>query len=169
MEKRGFLRIGRITKAHGLKGAVKIHPYGGSAEVFKTDADMVAVGSDGSETMISVKSIHPGHRTCMAALWGVDTREQAETLAGCELFIPRGVLPDLDEGTYYWSDIIGLDVIDSDGRYVGRVESIIATGGNDVYVVKNGDEETLIPALDWVVLSVDTDGGVMNVDLPEGL
>jgi len=169
MEKPGFVRIGKILKAHGLKGAVKVYPYGGSPEIFETDLGIVAVHKDGTEKTYTVRWVKPGNRVVLLALSGIDSRDQAETLIGSELYIDKASLPVLEEGTWYWFDIIGLDVYTTDDEYIGRVESIIPTGGNDVYVVKNGDIETLIPALEWVVLSIDTAGKTMRVDLPEGL
>jgi len=79
----------------------------------------------------------------------------------------------LEEGVYYWSDLIGLSVFTVDDTYIGRVTSIIQTGSNDVYVVTNDDGEKpadiLIPALEWVVLDIRLDQKIMRVDLPEGL
>ena len=75
--------------------------------------------------------------------------------------------------TYYWFDIIGLSVFTIDEKYLGCVESIIQTGSNDVYVVKDPnkdkDNEILIPALKSVVLAIDLERKIMRVDLPEGL
>ncbi len=100
-------------------------------------------------------------------------RDRAEELVGLELFIARNSLETLEEGVYYWSDIIGLAVYTLENEYLGRVASILQTGSNDVYVVKNekGQEpaELLVPALDWVVREIDVDQKMMRVDLPEGL
>ena len=78
-------------------------------------------------------------------------------------------MPDLEEGDYYWFDLIGLDVFGIDQKYLGRLESIIQTGSNDVYVVKKDDTEILIPALESVVQKIDLKNRRMQVDLPEGL
>ncbi|MFP4032064.1 MAG: hypothetical protein ACLFTV_10915, partial [Desulfococcaceae bacterium] len=64
--------------------------------------------------------------------------------------------------------VVAGDSVDA-GRFLGRLESVIETGGNDVYVVRDGDRETLVPALSWVVETVDLASGVMRVNLPEGL
>ena len=85
----------------------------------------------------------------------------------------RVALPELEEGSYYWCDIIGLAVFTTDEQYIGRVESIISTGSNDVFMVKDldkgDDNETLIPALESVVLEIDFEHKTMRVALPEGL
>jgi len=75
----------------------------------------------------------------------------------------------LDEGIYYWFDLIGIKVYTTEEKYLGRIESIVETGSNDVYVVKHGEKEVLIPALESVVLDIDLEHKRMRVDLPEGL
>ena len=93
----------------------------------------------------------------------------AEALIGAEFFIEKEILPELEEGTYYWIDLIGLSVYTTDDVCIGRIESILQTGSNDVYVVKDKNKETLIPALASVILSVNLEEKIMRVDLPEGL
>jgi len=105
----------------------------------------------------------------LLSLKGVGTIDQARELIGSELFIDRRLLPDPEEDTYYWFDIIGLSVFGVDQTYLGKVESIIPTGGNDVYVVKRPGNEVLVPAIESVVKAIDLDRKTMRVDLPEGL
>ena len=90
-------------------------------------------------------------------------------MIGAELFIPQTELPELDEDTYYWFELIGIEVYTTQGDYLGRITSIFPTGSNDVYVVKDNKQEMLIPALESVVLDIDLDLKRMRVDLPEGL
>jgi 16S rRNA processing protein RimM len=78
-------------------------------------------------------------------------------------------LPELAEGEFYWCDLLGLKVVTDLGEFLGTLTDIIATGSNDVYVVKNDSREYLIPALADVVLEVDLDEGKMVVSPPEGL
>lgn len=107
------------------------------------------------------------------AIMDVTTRDQAESLVGCELWIPRESLPPLDEDTHYWVDLIGLAVFTRDGEYLGQVSDIIATGANDVYVVQTPKgypvQEILLPAIASVVLEVNEVDRKMVVELPEGL
>jgi 16S rRNA processing protein RimM len=141
-EKKGFLLIGKIVGAHGINGNCKTHSYAESLTVFQ-----------------------PGSKIRL----GVVTRHQAETLIGSELFIEKEQVPELDDGSYYWYDLIGMDVFTSDAAYLGRLERVIQTGSNDVYVVKNDTDEILIPALASVVIDIDLEHKRMQVDLPEGL
>jgi 16S rRNA processing protein RimM len=100
---------------------------------------------------------------------GVRTREEAESLRGATLYVPEGEAVQLDEGTYFWYQIIGLTVRSTEGEALGQIVEILQTGSNDVYVVRSDSGELLIPAIQDVVRSVDLDQGVMTVELIEGL
>jgi len=78
-------------------------------------------------------------------------------------------LPELGEDTHLWFDLIGMAVYTTEDKYLGRIESIIETGSNDVYVVQDHEKEVLIPALESVVVDIDLEHKRMRVDLPEGL
>jgi len=120
-----------------------------------------------------IEWVKPHQRRLLIGFTGIDTRDQAEKLVGSELLMNRADLPEPDEGTYYWDDIIGLTVFTVHNEILGCVTSIIRTGSNDVYVVKRSDEddsvEILIPALESVVVAIDLEKKTMRVDLPEGL
>jgi 16S rRNA processing protein RimM len=103
------------------------------------------------------------------ALEGVGDRETAETLVGSRLYVDKTTLPELEEGTYYWFELIGLAVHTTQGAYLGTLAAVVPTGSNDVYVVRNGDDEVLVPALASVVQKIDRAAGRMEVTLPDGL
>ncbi len=161
--------IGQIVGVHGIKGNCKFRSYAESLSVFQSDGVVLVATSDGRQKPYEINWVKPHAKTALISLKGVDTRDQAEALIGCELFIEKSRLPDPEEGSYYWFDLIGLEVFDIDQKYLGRLESIIETGSNDVYVVKEGDMEILIPALESVVQNIDLKKRRMQVDLPEGL
>ena len=95
--------------------------------------------------------------------------DAAEALVGSRLWVDKTTLPDLDDGIYYWFELIGLSVYTTQGRYLGLLESILQTGSNDVYVIRDGEKEVLLPALASVVQAVDIHQRRMEVILPEGL
>jgi len=103
------------------------------------------------------------------SLEGISDLDRAQDFKGARILLDKTALPQLEEGVYYWSDLIGLRVFLIDGTSLGNIESIIETGSNDVYVVRKGNRETLIPALEKVVKAVDLESKTMQVDLPEGL
>jgi len=100
----------------------------------------------------------------VALLEGVESREQAEEVVGQEIVVYRDQFPDLPGGQYYWADLVGLAVQLEDGRELGTVERMLATGANDVMVVR-GDRERLIPFVPGpYVKRVDLEAGVVTVD-----
>ena len=161
--------IGKIVGAHGVKGANKISVYIDSLTIFEPGTDLLIRSSDGSEKSHKISWVKPHSRGALLALEDITSREQAKELIGSKLFIKRAKLPKLEEGAYYWFDLIGLEVYTTDNQYLGCLDSIIETGANDVYVVYQDNREILIPALESVVRSVDIESGIMRVDLPEGL
>ena len=164
-----FILIGRLTGIHGIRGGLKLISYAESLDVFAAGRPMRAVGVDGQAADYTVREVRPQGRGAVLFLAEINDRSQAQALGGCELFIDKATLPDLPDGTYYWADLIGIEVVSVEGRTLGRIESIFETGSNDVYVVNGREKEILIPALKSVVKAIDLQTRRMEVDLPEGL
>ena len=157
--------VGRIVGAWGLRGEVKV----------QTHTDNPKRLSVGGRVFLSGRptTIERAARTKAGLRLKLDLagdRTQAEELRGLLLTVPRADVAPLPEGSYYHFQIIDMDVLSEDGEPIGRVGEILATGSNDVYVVKDsGRKDVLIPAVAGVVLKVDPDQNRMIVRLPEGL
>lgn len=128
---------------------------------------------DGSTKNFIAEWVRPHGGGLRLGLESVNDRNQAESLVGSSLYVEKGRLPVLEEDTYYWHELIGLRVFDTDGVFLGGLEEVIPTPANDVYVVKAETEERtkelLIPAVGHVVRLIDLERGTMVVDPPEGL
>jgi len=168
-----LLSIGKIVGVHGLKGVLKVFSYAESTARFAPGVSLHLKNSRGKEFIMKIVWAKPHSKTILLSLEGISDRDQAEELVGSDLFIEKAALEVLEEGTYYWADLMGLSVYNLAGDHLGEVSAIVQTGSNDVYVVKrrHGTTETevLIPALASVVREVDLDRRTMRVDLPEGL
>ena len=162
-----------MVGAHGIGGNVKVHSYSDSLAVYETETGIEVELPDGSMRSMSVAWVRPHGKGLLLNFESVTDRDQAEKLVGAKLFADKSLLPPLDEDTYYWFDLVGLQVVDTAGTVLGILESIIPTAANDIYVVKGNQggktRETLIPAVGDVVLTIDLEGGTMVVDPPEGL
>ena len=161
--------IGKIVGIHGIKGTNKLRSYAESLSVFSPGRAILVRDPHGLEAHYEINWVKPHTGTPLVSFKGITNRDQAKTLIGGELFIPKIELPELDEDTYYWHDLIGIKVFTTTEEFLGRIESIIETGSIDVYVVKKDEKEVLIPALESVVLEIDLEHKRMHVDLPEGL
>lgn len=161
--------IGKIVGIHGLKGTGKLRCYAESLSVFSPGNSILVRDQCGRETSYEINWVKPHTGIPLISFKGITNRDQAKNLIGAELFIPQSKLPELDEDTYYWFDLIGIEVYTKTEEFLGRIESILETGSNDVYVVKKHEKEVLIPALESVILEIDLEHKRMQVDLPEGL
>jgi len=173
MNKEDFLLIGKIVGVHGLKGDLKVYPYTETLHAFRAGQPIHLKAPTGQEQTHIISSAKPHKKVIRVSLKEIATIDSAENLVGSELFIEKENLPELEEDTYYWFEIIGLSVFLKDNTFIGNVTSVIPTGSNDVYVVKDPDrkreKEILIPAIASVVLEIDLKNERMSVDLPEGL
>lgn len=160
--------IGQITGVHGLKGYLKVRSHAQSHNPFVPGVSLfVGTGEDRGEWYTLVKA-SPHKKGLLLMLEGVDV-DVAQTLVGCDIFIPEESLPELEEDTYYWKDLIGMTVTDIHQGDLGTIEHVMPTGSNDVFVVTGGEREVLVPHLAHVVLCVDLETRTMTIDLPEGL
>ena len=168
-----MIRIGKIAGAHGIRGALKVYSYAESMDLYAAGDRIVLVDSAGAAGTYVVIRAQAYKRIVRLALEGITTRDAAEALIGRDVFARREALPPLEPDTYYWNDLIGMEVFADTGERLGRIEQIIPTGANDVYVVRTAPDhpaaEILIPAIASVVLTVDIEGRRMRVALPEGL
>ena len=121
-----------------------------------------------SATSIAIKKCKEQGQNIVAHIDGVDYRDQAENLFGLEVYIEKSQLKPLQEGEFYWSDMLNCDVTNLQGESLGKVSSMMETGANDVLVVhqeKNNETiEHLIPYSDEIVLSVDVAAAAISVD-----
>jgi 16S rRNA processing protein RimM len=163
------LHIGTIVGAHGIKGYLKLSSSAETTDFFKPGKRLSLHRLDGSVVIHTVSDFQPLNKGYRIAFEDVSTRNAAEILIGSELFIKRSELPALEQDTWYWCDLIGLDVVDAVHAHIGRIENIFSTGAHDVFVVRDGKKETLIPAVASVIRHIDLDRKTVTVELPEGL
>jgi len=157
--------VGRITGVHGVRGELKVAPY-----VDACDFDFNAVFISGREGRpLKVLRARPHKAVFLLELEGIVDRDEAGALVGAEVCVPRSALPPPVEGEYYHSDLIGMEAWTDEAVFLGRIAGIITTGGNDVFEVEGPLGEVLIPAIEDVVLRVDTQARRITVHLLDGL
>ncbi len=163
-----LVAIGKVTKAHGIRGALKVFAYGETLEGVEAGQKLFSI-EGGVERQLTLRELRAQNRVWIVEFEEIIGREQAESLSGKEIFIPGDRLPVLPDGEYYHFQLIGLLVETREGRALGTLKAVLQTGSNDVYVVEGGGGEVLIPAIEGVVCEVDPANGKVVVDLPEGL
>ncbi|MFH2061133.1 MAG: ribosome maturation factor RimM [Pseudomonadota bacterium] len=167
-----WFTIGKVTGVHGLNGNLKVWSFAQSIDTFSSKKNVLLQSEDGQSKNYTILNALPHKKGVLLSLDGVNTRELAENLVGHEIIIDRKQLPEPEENSWYWQDLIGLEVIDEHRGYIGKITEIFPTGANDVLVVidadkKAGDKETLIPMHHHFVESVDITKKVLTTRLPE--
>jgi len=160
--------LGRILAPYGVKGWVKVRTFGDDPESWKRMSRWWLgpdpEGDQWRELWLDGFKAHAGG--WVAKFTGLEDREGAESLGGLYVGAPREALPKTDADEYYWTDLIGLAVVTESGDALGRVESLIETGANQVLVVRDGDaaqSKRLLPFITQVVKAVDVSGGKITV------
>ena len=164
-----MIQVGRITRTHGVRGELKVLPDEGSSGSWREAPEVFLGAAREDASRFRVKGVRGGGRFAILALDGVDSLESAEALKGQHVFVPRDQLPDMEPGSFYAGDLEGVTVADIDGRVLGVLEEIFDNGAHEVYVVRDGSREILLPVVNGVVVEVDLDAGRMVVKPPEGL
>jgi 16S rRNA processing protein RimM len=161
--------VGRVVKTQGIRGYVKVLSSGEGVAAFPRGSTAYLKNRKGMEKSLTVASSRPHQKMMILGFREVQRIEEAQELVGCSLYIAPGNLPVLSADEFYWYQLQGLEVKTEKGKYLGRLEEIVPTGSNDVFVVRKDLEECLIPATDEVVVHVDLEGRTMIVRPIEGL
>lgn len=155
--------LGRIAGVFGVKGWVKVYSHTEPREAILEYQNWLLKRGD-SWQAVAVEDGKPHGKSVVAKLRNVTDRDAAAELLDADIAVSREDLPETQPGEYYWADLEGLQVVHSDGRPLGKVAYLMATGANDVLVV-GGDREYLIPfVMDEVILDVDLARGLISVD-----
>ncbi len=136
---------------------------------FRTLRNIYIGSPEGNLRQCVVERVSVGHRGVRAKLAGVDSRTAAEKIVGEMIFVDRSARIRLPQGRHFVHELIGLSVIDQDGRQLGTVKEVMKLPAQDVYVIERNGREVLLPAVKEFVLGIDPEAGTMTVKLIEGL
>jgi len=156
--------MGRIAAAHGIRGWVKIQPYTENLDSL-LDYRSWWIGREGGPWReVEVRQCEAHNKTLAAELPDCPDRNAAEKLKGLLIAIPRSNLPQQSNDEYYWSDLIGLAVVNEAGVQLGTVSNLLDTGANQVLIVKGDSGEILIPFVASAIKQVDMKNKTIRVD-----
>lgn len=162
-----FLEIGKIVSVHGLKGDVKVEPWCNEPE-FICEFNML-YSKDGKKEY-EIERCRIQKNMAIMKIKGIESVEEGQAMRNRILFMDRNDV-ELEDGYYFFQDLIGLEVIDADNQIVyGKIEDVLQTGANDVYHIKNDDGKSYyIPAIPDVIDRVDLNDEKMYITPLEGL
>ena len=157
--------MGRIVGVFGVQGEVKLESWTEPRErIFEYQPWLLVTAPGAESEMRGVKGRTQG-KGLVARLPGISDRDQAAAMVGSDILVSRDLLPEPAEGEYYWADLEGLEVVTEGGTSLGRVSHVIATGANDVLVVRGEGRERLLPfVVGDCVKQVQRDTGRIVVD-----
>lgn len=156
--------MGKVVAAHGIQGWVKVLTYTEYLDSL-SDYDSWWLGSD-RQPWREFELLDSGvnGKVLIGKLAGCEDRTAAEQLKGLLVAVPRSELPPADADEYYWSELIGMQVVNLAGVALGTVDSLLETGANDVLVLKNEGGQLLVPFIEQVVRQVDVAQRRIQVD-----
>jgi 16S rRNA processing protein RimM len=154
--------MGEIVGSFGLKGWVKVKVFTESAASLAAFPAWMVHTKEGWRDM-ALQEFEVHSKGPVAKLAGCEDREAGDALRGAQVAVPREALGDAEEGTLYWVDLVGLEVVDESGMRLGHVEGLFEAGDTSVLVVK-GARERMIPFVPDYVKSVDRDARRITVD-----
>ena len=141
--------MGRVAGSYGVRGWIKVVPGGGVRDALP---GLTEWWLGGEAYRVSEARVHGA--TIVAKLDGIETREQALALKGAKVSVEREALPEAEEGHYYLTDLVGLEVVNEQGERLGTVKQWISNGAQDVMEV-SGERTRLIPWVPAIVKTVD--------------
>lgn len=163
-----YLAVGKVIRAHGVRGEISVAVLTEFPDRFAT-TEQVYLGDEFEAEPYQLKSYRWHKDNLLMTLDGITDRTQAEQLRGQFVQVPLEEAVPLPEGVYYHYQLVGLAVVTTVGDVLGVIVDVLETGANDVYVVDNGQQEILLPAIPDVVHSVDLEQEQMVVKVLDGL
>ena len=161
-----YLEVGKVTNVHGLMGEVKVQPWADSPEFlcqFKT------LYVDEAHFPMTVQRARVHKNMVIIKFEGPTDVPSALSLRNAILYIDRSDV-DLPEGAFFLADIYGLEVQDAaSGEVLGRIDDVLTLPANNVYVVRGGARELMIPAVPQFIAETNIEAGYIRVNMMEGL
>lgn len=165
----GLVRIGKIAGIHGLKGAMRFRPDDPDSTILLSLARVYLGEAGAARDYRLLSASRLGRSHLRVVLDGIEDARAAQALKGATLFAAPSDLPVPKPGEFYYFQVLGMEVRFADGRVLGRIEEVFFTGANDVWVVRGGETEVLIPVIEDVVKAIGLDAGFATIEPIPGL
>ncbi len=163
-----YVLIGKISKAHGLKGELKIIAFSGESQSITQHRKLILISTQSQlSPALTVLSTRAGNKEVITRLEGITDRTQAEGYCGCGVLVEKADLPAPGDDSFYLHELEGLQVRTEDGRILGKVDGFFDNGIQDILVVKDRGDEFLIPLIPGMI--VERNQEILIIAPPPGL
>lgn len=172
------VEVGRVLRAHGVRGEVAVESFSDVAERFSPGAELLVAARRAGSTApappglpprLTVETVRPHRGALLIRFAGVLDRDAADALRGAVLEVPREAVPAPPEGTWYHFQLEGCRCRDARLGDLGEVVDVVEDGGGVLLAVEGESRRLLVPFVRAFVREVDTEEGRIELDLPEGL
>ena len=164
-----MLRVGRITGAHGLKGAIRFRPDNPDSDTLEQVARVFLESAGQAREFRLTGMTRLNATTLRITLEGVADVNAAESLKGALVMLATEDVPAAKPGEFYYYEAIGCEVFLTDGRRIGMIEEIFSTGAHDIWVVRDSEREVLVPVIEDVVKAMDFAARRVTIEAIPGL
>jgi 16S rRNA processing protein RimM len=161
--------VGRIARPHGHRGQVIVDPATDFPDERFAEGAVLHTMRDGRLGTVTILAMRMHQGRPVLTLQGVESMDEAGTLAGLELRVPESALHALPEGTYYEHDLIGCVLVTADGRDMGTVRAVEGGGGMIRLIAGSGREEIQVPLVHEICVAIDVAQKRIVIVPPEGL
>jgi 16S rRNA processing protein RimM len=158
--------VGRVARAHGIKGQIVVTPETDFVEERFRTRRVLLIGPPDRAREYEIRDVRFHQGRPIVGLNGVDTMNDAEALAGSDVWLPESEVAPLPEGTFYRHDLVGCEVQDKSGVRLGRITGVEGPLDRSYLIV---DEHIMVPLVAHIVVAVDISGRRVTIDPPDGL
>ncbi len=164
-----LVNIAKISGTHHLKGILKASSVLEQCNLVIGQSVILEL-VNGVQKLYSVRNCERiNNKMILIDLEGINSINEAKPLLGSKVFIRRDILGNVSEDEYFLVDLIDMNVVDNNSGLIGKVIDVFATGAHDIYVVQDGENEIMIPAVEQFVKKIDFDKKEILVELIEGM
>jgi len=161
--------LGRLVNTHGVRGELRFLPFSFPCHTLHPGLTVFLQDEDGQIHECTIEGVRPRAPFVLLKLAGVDSIDHAETLREKVVAVEETVLPPLKDGEFYYYQVVGLRVRTTKETEVGEIVQVFFSGGHDVWVVRQGKKEYLIPVTEEIVRSIDLPGRQAIIEPLAGL
>jgi len=162
------IALGRIVATHGVAGWLRLKLYNPEGRTLYSVAE-VALASSGTHLTLRVDQVKPHQQFALLKLREIDDMDAARGLVGFELSVGQDTLKPLVGSEFYYEEVVGFEVLDINGEYIGTVTRIWPRQGTSLLVVAGPKKEHLVPAVKEFIREIDIVNRTVNIDVPDGL
>ena len=163
-----MIALGEIVATHGIEGWLKLNPYNPESPTLLSTQE-IFLEKDSGRSVQRLQAVKPHKNQLLIRLEGVDGINAAQKWIGSIVSVAEMNLPALSADEYYYYQVVGLEVYDTQGNRIGKITRLWSTSGGDLYVVEGDTKEHLIPVTKEIIEKIDLTAGKMIINPPEGL